>query len=117
MNTKVDPDIYVHAQGKKDRFDKLQAGVYYLDIDNIIAYILNDTISNKNKYIPPISSYKQYNVQQVGHSDTDTILNSTNINAVYPYPLSMLSTVENNKEYFIQHQIEGKTRLWTSQNV
>ena len=31
MNTKVDPDIYVHAQGFKNRFDKLHAGVYYLD--------------------------------------------------------------------------------------
>ena len=106
MNTKVDPDIYVHAQGFKNRFDKLHAGVYYLDIDNIIAYVSTDTVSN-NKYIPPMSSEKRSNVQQVGTSETDTILNSTNINTVYPYPVSVLSTVENNKEYFIQNQIEG----------
>ena len=44
-----------------------------------------------------MSSDKQDPFQQVGSSDIDTNFDSNNLNTVYLYPISMLSTVKHNK--------------------
>ena len=66
---------------------------------------MTDPVSNTNNSPPYLQ--KNATVQQVGLSETVTVLNSTNLNEFSPYPISMLYTVDHNKGYFTRCKIEG----------
>ena len=60
---------------------------------------------------------KQATVQQVGHSDTDIIFDSTNLNIFSLYPIYILHAVENNKRFKKNNELKERTRIWTFQPV
>ena len=66
---------------------------------------MSQSISSPAPEIVSMSLDKQATVQQVVPSETDTNFDSTNINAVYPYPISMLTTVKHDKFYFAKRKI------------